>query len=64
MPEGEIARLHNYIENVAVCSLEYLKVNSVRSKIVYGYWPHKNDGKKQMALKCTEISFFHVLLSR
>ena len=24
----------------------------------------QNDGKKQMALKCTEISFFHVLLSR
>ena len=24
----------------------------------------QNDGKKQMALKCTEISFFHVLLSK
>ena len=24
----------------------------------------QKDGKKQVALKCTEISFFHVLLSR
>ena len=45
-------------------SSEILKYLFLAEKMVVRVLASQNDGKKQMALKCTEIIFFHVLLSR